>query len=471
MIYDAAIIGSGPAGLSAALVLKIHEKNFMWFGSKNLSDKIDRAEMVNNYPGLPAISGKALNQAFQDSVKSMDLKIEEQMVNQIMALGDSYAVMAGSDFYEAKSVILATGVAAVGTLPGEAELVGKGVSYCATCDGEFYKGKTIAVICNKARFEYEVKYLADLAAKVYYLPLYKDVAIKQDNIEVMKVQSQFSSAGAATEMTEGFSFYKWMKAFDENFDAAYGDFVRICERVQNETFDANHLVVSVASKRDEDDVSEIADVFSKNKPAKVPESKAVHYSNAPQREAIQIPGGISYAVSAGNLHRLGYAYSSEMDVLSTILSFDYLWNEVRVKGGAYGCGFSAGAGGGIGFSSYRDPDPLNSIDVYNNAAAYIERFCKDEEPLDKYVISTAASQEPLKQARILAEYADTDYFRGIRYEDRVEMRRHILQMKKSDLLKYADLMNRVSQQKAYCVVGNEQAIAKCRDEGWTVESL
>jgi len=189
MIYDAAIIGSGPAGLSAALVLKIHEKNFMWFGSKNLSDKIDRAEMVNNYPGLPAISGKALNQAFQDSVKSMDLKIEEQMVNQIMALGDSYAVMAGSDFYEAKSVILATGVAAVGTLPGEAELVGKGVSYCATCDGEFYKGKTIAVICNKARFEYEVKYLADLAAKVYYLPLYKDVAIKQDNIEVMSAKA------------------------------------------------------------------------------------------------------------------------------------------------------------------------------------------------------------------------------------------------------------------------------------------
>ena len=189
MIYDAAIIGSGPAGLSAALVLKIHEKNFMWFGSKNLSDKIDRAEMVNNYPGLPAISGKALNQAFQNSVKSMDLKIEEQMVNQIMALGDSYAVMAGSDFYEAKSVILATGVAAVGTLPGEAELVGKGVSYCATCDGEFYKGKTIAVICNKARFEYEVKYLADLAAKVYYLPLYKDVAIKQDNIEVMSAKA------------------------------------------------------------------------------------------------------------------------------------------------------------------------------------------------------------------------------------------------------------------------------------------
>ena len=189
MIYDAAIIGSGPAGLSAALVLKIHEKNFMWFGSKNLSDKIDRAEMVNNYPGLPAISGKALNQAFQNSVKSMDLKIEEQMVNQIMALGDCYAVMAGSDFYEAKSVILATGVAAVGTLPGEAELVGKGVSYCATCDGEFYKGKTIAVICNKARFEYEVKYLADLAAKVYYLPLYKDVAIKQDNIEVMSAKA------------------------------------------------------------------------------------------------------------------------------------------------------------------------------------------------------------------------------------------------------------------------------------------
>lgn len=189
MIYDAAIIGSGPAGLSAALVLKIHEKNFIWFGNKNLSDKITRAECINNYPGLPAITGKELNQAFKDHVENMGLEIDEQMVNQIMSLGDHYAVMAGSDFYEAKALIMATGVTAVGTLPGETDLVGKGVSYCATCDGDLYKGRTIAVVCNASRFEYEVKYLADLAEKVYYLPLYKDFAVTKDNIEILDAKA------------------------------------------------------------------------------------------------------------------------------------------------------------------------------------------------------------------------------------------------------------------------------------------
>jgi thioredoxin reductase (NADPH) len=189
MIYDAAIIGSGPAGLSAALVLKIHEKNFIWFGNKNLSDKIARAELINNYPGLPAITGEELNQAFKDHVENMGLEIDEQMVNQIMSLGDHYAVMAGSDFYEAKALIMATGVTAVGTLPGETDLVGKGVSYCATCDGDLYKGRTIAIVCNASRFEYEVKYLADLAEKVYYLPLYKDVAIAEDNIEILDAKA------------------------------------------------------------------------------------------------------------------------------------------------------------------------------------------------------------------------------------------------------------------------------------------
>lgn len=186
MIYDVAIIGTGPAGLSAALNLQIHNKNFIWIGSKTLSDKVTKAERISNYPGFTDVSGEELNAAFQKQVQTKGLQIIEQMVNSVMSMGSHYAIMAGSDFYEARAVILATGVATTGTLPGEQEMVGRGVSYCATCDGMLYRGKTIAVISNNVRFEHEVKYLADLAETVYYFPNYKEIGVFPANVMVME---------------------------------------------------------------------------------------------------------------------------------------------------------------------------------------------------------------------------------------------------------------------------------------------
>lgn len=184
MIYDAAIIGTGPAGLSAALNLKIRDKSFVWIGSSALSDKVSKAERISNYPGFINVSGEELVSAFRKQVDTMGLEITEQMVNSIMPFSGHYALMAGSDFYEAQTIILAIGIANTATLPGEGGFVGKGVSYCATCDGNLYRGKTIAVICNHARFEHEVEYLAGLAGKVYYFPFYKGMSIDMDNIEV-----------------------------------------------------------------------------------------------------------------------------------------------------------------------------------------------------------------------------------------------------------------------------------------------
>ena len=185
MIYDAAIIGTGPAGLSAALTLKANSKNFVWIGSKNLSDKVTKAEKISNYPGFADVTGEALNEAFKNQITEQGLQIVDRMVNSIMPMGSAYAIMAGSDFYQAKAIILATGVANVGTLPGEQEKVGLGVSYCATCDGMLYKGKTIAIICNNARFEHEVKYLAELAETVYYFPNYKGIGMLPANVTIM----------------------------------------------------------------------------------------------------------------------------------------------------------------------------------------------------------------------------------------------------------------------------------------------
>lgn len=188
MIYDAAIIGTGPAGVSAAINLKILKKNFIWLGSKNLSDKIQKAERISNYPGLPAISGKELNDAFLHHIESMEIEITDRMVNAVYNMGTHYALMAGSDYYEAKTVILTSGVAGTSQLKGESDKIGKGVSYCATCDGALYRDRTIAVVCNAKRFEHEVEYLAGLAKTVYYFPSYKEVQITAENVEIMKTR-------------------------------------------------------------------------------------------------------------------------------------------------------------------------------------------------------------------------------------------------------------------------------------------
>ena len=172
MLYDAVIIGTGPAGLSAALNLQIHKKHFLWIGSPALSEKIQKAEKIENYPGLPSVEGGQMAKQFLSQIQEMGISIQNAMVNTIMPMGEYYALMAGNDFYETKTVILATGVTSVGVLPGEEALLGRGVSYCATCDGGLYKGKNIAVISTSARFDHEVSFLAQLAQNVYFFPRY-----------------------------------------------------------------------------------------------------------------------------------------------------------------------------------------------------------------------------------------------------------------------------------------------------------
>ena len=185
-MYDCIIIGTGPAGLSAALNLKTYKKSFVWFGSKSLSDKVRKAEKITNYPGFPELTGQELFAHFEDHIQSAGLEITEKTVTNVMSEGNYYMVLADNEIYEAKTLILAMGVMTAKLLKGEDELRGRGVSYCATCDGMFYKDKEIAVLCNDPKYEHEVEYLADLAAKVTYFPLFSDSQVKKENVTISK---------------------------------------------------------------------------------------------------------------------------------------------------------------------------------------------------------------------------------------------------------------------------------------------
>lgn len=171
-MYDCIIVGASVAGISAAINLKIRKKSFLLLGSKEFSAKVQKAESIKNYVGMPDLSGTELSESLQEHLDAMEIEITEKRVNSILKMQDFFMVACGNDFYEAKTVILATGVEFSKKIEGEDAFLGKGISYCATCDGMFYRGKTIAVVGSSREAEKELAYLAELAEKVYYFPLY-----------------------------------------------------------------------------------------------------------------------------------------------------------------------------------------------------------------------------------------------------------------------------------------------------------
>lgn len=184
--YDIAIIGTGPAGVSAAITAKIRGKNIVLFGQDMLSSKIRKAERIENYTGLPAISGTELAQKLKEHLDTLDISVTEKQVSTVYAMGDYFALQAGEDMYEAKTVIVASGVVHEKTIEGEDKFLGRGVSYCATCDGRFYKGKTVAVIGSSSDAPEEAEYLAELAEKVIYIPLKGNAPAERDNLSVLR---------------------------------------------------------------------------------------------------------------------------------------------------------------------------------------------------------------------------------------------------------------------------------------------
>lgn len=183
-MLDCIIVGSGIAGISAALTLKANGKNFMLLGSPDLSVKISRAECIRNYPGLSSVTGREFARALKKQLAEAEISVTDERVSGVYAMGGKFAVLTQRGVsFESKTVILATGVESVKRLEGEEEFLGRGVSYCATCDGFLYKGKTIGVLSTSKRFEHEVEYLAKLAGKVYLMPMYKDVGDFSENVE------------------------------------------------------------------------------------------------------------------------------------------------------------------------------------------------------------------------------------------------------------------------------------------------
>ena len=165
---DILVLGAGPGGISAALTARARGRRVTVISNPPGTSSLARAHKIDNYPGLGGMSGAALLAAMEKDLREQDIPLITARVTAAMPMGGRFMVSAGQDVYSAGALILATGAAQPKPYPGEAELLGRGVSYCATCDGMLYRGKAVAVIGLSDEAPAEAEFLRGIGCKVEY---------------------------------------------------------------------------------------------------------------------------------------------------------------------------------------------------------------------------------------------------------------------------------------------------------------
>lgn len=183
-MHDVIIVGGSCAGLSAAMTARKRNLNVLvLYAGDGAMGKITQ---MDNYPGLPAVSGEALLGIFRSQAQELGAELKKQLVQRILPMGKGFSVLAQNDLYEAKSIILALGTSRVNPLPGEEDLLGQGVSYCATCDGMFYRNRHMLIVAGGIEAVEEANYLSELGRISYFIEKPHDISGLSSAIEVFK---------------------------------------------------------------------------------------------------------------------------------------------------------------------------------------------------------------------------------------------------------------------------------------------
>ena len=181
MAYDVIVIGGGPAGLSAAVNVRSRGRSVLVVSNAPEENPLWKAERVDNYLGLPGLSGAELLQRFRAHAERAGAEMREGRVLNAMAMGSDWFVSIGSDVESAKAIVLAGGVVRAKKFPGEAEFLGRGVSYCATCDGMLYRARPVAVVGFSDSAKKESEFLRSIGCAVTYFDRPRHCEISGDN--------------------------------------------------------------------------------------------------------------------------------------------------------------------------------------------------------------------------------------------------------------------------------------------------
>ena len=274
-----------------------------------------------------------------------------------------------------------------------------------------------------------------------------------------RVSSYFSAVGKYMEITHGIEYYTFVSdlasKFNEDKEVVLENLLRVFKLI----FNKNNLLISVtADKNDFETIREDLVSLIEELPKDKLEEYTYSFELAPKNEGLLTPGNVQYVAKGYNFKDLGYEYSGNMQVLKTIVSLDYLWNKVRVAGGAYGALANFSKNGNVVFSSYRDPNLKETLNVYDNMFKYIKDLNIDEREMRKYIIGTISNMDTPLSPFMKGDRATTHYISGITLEERQSERNQVLSTTVDDIRKYSDLLNEAMKENYLCVLGNEDKI-------------
>lgn len=295
-----------------------------------------------------------------------------------------------------------------------------------------------------------------------------------------RLSMQLASAGHSTVAGRALSYISWMNAFQDevsgvafyqlvedlemNFEQKKQEMKETLCRLCRKLFHAEGLTVSLtADAKGFETAKPLLSSFISHLQKPVDEIADQSFVPEKKNEGFMTPSQVQYVARAGNFVKDGYAYTGVLRILKVLLSYDYLWTNVRVKGGAYGCMSVFGRTGDSCFASYRDPNLRATNEVYEGIPAYLENFTADEREMTKYIIGTISELDTpltpaLKGSRML-----NAYFCGITFEELQKERDEILTATPEKLRELAPLVRAILSDNAICVIGNEQKIRKDQD--------
>ena len=180
-----------------------------------------------------------------------------------------------------------------------------------------------------------------------------------------------------------------------------------------------------------------------------------------RREGIVIPADIAFSCCGGNFLAAGTDYSGAWQLVSKLVGLEYLWQTVRVQGGAYGAGLIIQDNGLAACYSYRDPHGRKSLETYRNCASFLREYCQKNRDLTGLIIGAVSDSEPLLTPRSKGMTADVYYWKGLRYSDRCQRRQELMRATPETLLSLADTLE-AALQGGVCVVGGQAQLEHCQ---------
>jgi Zn-dependent M16 (insulinase) family peptidase len=298
------------------------------------------------------------------------------------------------------------------------------------------------------------------------------------SVAVDRATSYYSVHGLFKETTTGIALYKFVEDLADNFAAKAGNTIARMKELMQMIFTKENLLVSVTAEEEGfKRFEEKLPAFVNNLSAKADSKLFEAYDTSALKpeclnEGFKTAMQVQYVARTGNFMKAGYEYNGAMKVLKTILSYDYLWINVRVKGGAYGCmcGFS-GVDGDAYFTSYRDPNLRETNNIYEKVVDYIANFAADERDITKYIIGTFSTLDTPLTPQSRGRRSLSMYLGGITEEDLQKERDQVLNVTMEDIRALHKAVKSVLEAGNICVIGNEEKINENKDLFKEVKSL